>query len=420
MKDKMEVFFEQILVGVIYHDHLNKRYQFAYQDSFIDTGIQLSPILMPLSKKVFEFPHLNRQIYRGLPPLFCDSFPDEFGSKLYFKFLKDSGLEQRFQPFHNLSYLGNRGVGAQEYEPKMIHNEYGLMLDLPKLIRSTTNIINHKSLIEINIRQEDKESTKILTQLGGSLGGSRPKIMVALNQDKQTLYAGDIIHDQAMNYQILKLNLDKTTSDFSDYGKMEYAYYLMAKDLGINISPSQLIHQKHFCTQRFDRNTNGNKIHYQSFNSFFGLDYKDRNAGIGYEDLFKALTKLKLPPPDLQQFFKIMCFNVIALNRDDHLKNFSLIFNEDHQWRLAPAYDLVYCNESGQMLHVNGYYSDIKRNDLLILGEKYLIKHHDVIIDNTLEVVSRFRNYCQPLNFAKKNSVVELIYQDLSAHFNNF
>jgi serine/threonine-protein kinase HipA len=419
LKDKMEVFFQEQTVGFIFHNIQERAYQFIYDNAFIQSGIELSPFVMPLHERPYEFPQLAKDIYRGLPPLFCDSFPDSFGSKVYHEFLKHSDIPRHLDPFFYLTYLGQRGAGALSYSPQKLFNQDYEKLDIHKLALMAQKVTDHKQNKVLSLENKDRKDLEILAQLGASTGGARPKVLIAREANNPHIYAGDIIHHQPMSYELLKLSFEKVSQSEIDYGKMEYAYYLMARDLGINISKSYLYEDKHFCTQRFDRDENGNRFHYQTFNSFFGLNYKDKNSGIGYENFFRALTKLKLPPADLRQFYKQMCFNVIAMNRDDHLKNFALIL-KDNQWRLAPAYDLVYCSEPGQMLHVNGKYMGIQRKDLETLGENYFIKDYDLIIDNTLKVVSQFKDYCQAADLNKANSIFKPIYEDLMTELDSF
>jgi serine/threonine-protein kinase HipA len=414
--ESIDIFYHGHFVGRLSDPYLAGRPLFAYSDSFIDTGIELSPFLMPLSKKLYEFPKLSVKTFRKLPPLCCDSFPDSFGSKLYNRFLNAKGIKSANHLFY-LSYLGNRGAGALEYRPA-VENTNGQRNNDPVDFGYYAELIQfiQENKYSLNISVEDREGIIDLSKLGGSAGGARPKIYVASNnQDlpKRNLVAGDITYSGDYTYSILKISDPKIRDAEEDYGKMEYVYYRMARDCGIPMMESELIDGKHFSTKRFDRDNQGNKFHYQTFNSLFGLAFDDESLNIGYEHFLKALKRFNLPQEDITQLYKQMCFNVIALNRDDHTKNFSLIMNEDNKWRLAPAYDLCYCENPYHTTTINGKDDEISAQDLLDIGRDFMVKGYDDIIGQIKEVVSNFRNYTKDLDFRKQNSIVDGIEQDI-------
>lgn len=396
-------------VGELVWNSELKTAQFAYFDSFIQSGVELSPYLMPLSEEIYSFPHLSKKTFKGLPPMFSDSLPDAFGNKLMNDWMKSRNLQTAdFNVLFRLSYTGNRGAGALEYLPISKGFELPDKVDFNEILKIVRRINHEKENIRVPIQTENSHALNMLYGFGGSIGGARPKMFIALDRDHLEMYAGDTHPRPGVDYYIIKMSKDPDieSGDSSQYGKVEFAYYKMAKACGIQMSDSFLWDDRHFCTKRFDRDSQGNKFHYQTFNSFFGVDFEEVRE-YSYEMFFGHMKDLKLPQQDLTEFYRRMCFNVIAMNRDDHTKNHSLILKDDKQWRLANAYDLCFSYEPNhvwvgeQSLSVNRKTENIEVADLKEVGERFAIKDPHLIIEKTMDVVADFQMYAQSVDVPK-------------------
>jgi serine/threonine-protein kinase HipA len=408
---------------LVWNDDL-KTAQFAYYDSFIKTGIELSPYLMPLSKEIYSFQHLSKKTFKSLPPMFSDSLPDAFGSKIMNEWIKGIGLKTSdFNVLFRLSYVGKRGAGALEYLPIAKEFELPEKVNFDEVLKIVKRINLEKENVRVPVDTEDTNALNFLYGFGGSPGGARPKMVIALDREKREMFMGDMPPKTGMEYYLIKMSNDINvgSGDSPHYGKVEYAYYKMARDCGIDISDSFLWDGRHFYTKRFDRDNLGSKYHYQTFNSFFGIDFEEVRE-YSYEKFFKHLNELGLPQQDINEFYRRMCFNVISMNRDDHTKNHSLILNDDNKWRLAKAYDLCFSYEPNhawvgeQCLSVNGKTDNIGIGDLLEVGERFAVKDPNLIIEKTMDVVADFTRYAQEAgvpNFLYEKMMGVILSQDV-------
>ena len=198
------------------------------------------------------------------------------------------------------------------------------------------------------------------------------------------------------------------------WGRVEYAYYLMAKDCGINMMESRLLEENgraHFLTKRFDREGN-TKHHVQTWCGLQHVDYTNL-YGYSYEQLFTTMRLLRLPYPQAEEMFRRMVFNVIATNYDDHTKNFAFLLKQGQSWELAPAYDVCYSYDpnnswvSQQTLSINGKHTEITQSDLMTIAKTNNIKKAEVIITEMKEVVFNWKRYASQANV--KSELAELI-----------
>jgi serine/threonine-protein kinase HipA len=263
-----------------------------------------------------------------------------------------------------------------------------------------------------------------LFQVGTSAGGARAKALIAINKDRTQIRSGQIDAPQGFEQYLLKFDgveQHKTnTETFGDpkgFGRMEYAYYLMALDVGINISPSELLldgERAHFMTKRFDRMGN-KKCHMTSLCSMDHADYK-RAGSYSYEQLFAIARQLRLPRQDAIEIYRRMVFNVIARNHDDHTKNTAFILKDmQSQWQLAPAFDIAYSYKkdspwvNAHQMTLNAKRDAFNREDLLAVASLIgnFKKQAQQIIEQTLSVVSQWPSY------ANKAGVFELLTQEI-------
>ena len=186
------------------------------------------------------------------------------------------------------------------------------------------------------------------------------------------------------------------------YGKIEYAYYLMALDCGISMMESRLMTENgrsHFMTKRFDRKNN-QKIHMQTLCGLAHFDYNLPGAH-SYEQTFQIMRQLKLSFTDMEQLFRRMVFNVLARNQDDHTKNISFLMNSSGNWSLSPAYDVTYAYNptnfwlKSHQMSVNGKRDNINLEDLLLVGQSASIKKAKLIIEEVQNVLLNWKKYAQ-------------------------
>jgi serine/threonine-protein kinase HipA len=405
------------MVGAVAWNEAKGFASFEFDESFLKKGLDLSPLKMPIAntsngKKIFSFPELNRDSYRGLPGLLADSLPDRFGNRVIEVWLAQQGRNpDTFNSVERLCYIGKRGMGALEYEPILSPmEESSKSLELKELVSLAKNILNEKKNFQTNLNEKKSRSILDMIRVGSSAGGARAKAIIAYNPKTGDVRSGQIDGLNDYEYWIIKFDgvSDKKLGDPQGYGKIEYAYYLMAQDCGIKMNECKLLLEdtrSHFMTKRFDRNVN-RKIHMQSLCAIAHFDY-NYPSSYSYEQAFQTIRQLKLSYENTEQLFIRMVFNIVARNQDDHTKNISFLMDETGKWSLAPAYDVTYAYNpknkwmKSHQMSVNGKYDEINRKDILTLAKNINIKKADEKINSVIDVVSNWNNYAKK---AKVNS----------------
>lgn len=389
------------LVGDLFYDEKQGLVAFKYFESFKESGRELSPLLMPLKedKEFYTFEHLSEQTFKGLPPVFSDSLPDKFGNAILNAWLQKNGkFIEDLNPLERLSYIGKRGMGALEYVPPQSTKDISReVLDISDIVEIAKEVLDDKKEAEGNLN-----SMENILHIGTSAGGARAKAIIAIDPKTKNVYSGDILRNEKhVTYHILKLDGvgDIENRETNGYGRIEYAYFLMAKACGIEMAYSELIEEKgraHFITQRFDR-VNGEKIHMTTLNSMASMDY-NQPLMHSYEQCFGVMTKIGLDHEDYKKQFRRMVFNVIAKNLDDHTKNVSFLMDKLGKWKLSPAYDVTYAyNPNNRWLRqhqmsVNGKRNKIGRLDLMAVTEVLDPRSKRVIIDQVVEGISEWKD----------------------------
>ncbi|MGN0654054.1 MAG: type II toxin-antitoxin system HipA family toxin [Oscillospiraceae bacterium] len=363
------------VVGYL-HQFDNSIIGFQYDSDFLSSGIELSPIKMPLSAVTYSFPTLPENTFHGLPGLVADSLPDKFGTAVINRYLDSLGRSgEKLSAIEKLCYTGKRGMGALEYEPAQILPVSSGKADIDALSKLAEEILSHKK--SLSISADDKLIANLM-ESGSSVGGARAKTLIAWNPKTNEVRSGQIDTDPDFDYWLLKFgniknNSDKDASpDKPEYTKVEYAYYLMAKAAGIQMSECRIYKENgvsHFMTKRFDRN-HGEKLHMQSLGAIAHLDFNNPRTN-SYEEAFAVMRKMNLSHSEMVEFYRRMVFHEYARNYDDHVKNISFLMDKKGVWTLAPAYDITFSYNPGsiwvsshQML-INGKSSDIEKDDLL-------------------------------------------------------
>ena len=354
------------------------------------TGLPAGPLTMPLREMPYEFPALARDTFSGLPGLLADSLPDKFGNAMIDAWLVRIGRSpQSFNPVERLCYLGTRGMGALEFQPvSHQRNSSDVELDVAELVSLANQVLSQREQLSVTLSgNDDRAPIGDIIRVGTSAGGARAKAIVAWNQQTGEFRSGQVKQQAGFNDWIIKFdgvsgNRDKELADPQGYGQIEYAYYLMTLCAGINMSECRLHLEggrAHFMTRRFDRSDSGQKLHMQSLGAMMHYDFNQAGA-YSYEQALQVIAKLELSMAEREQQFRRAVFNILARNQDDHVKNIAYLMDKSGQWRLAPAFDMVYSyNPDGawtgkHQMSVNGKRDEFVLDDLLALAKSAGIK----------------------------------------------
>ncbi|WP_417832584.1 type II toxin-antitoxin system HipA family toxin [Terasakiella sp.] len=339
-------------IGAVSWDQNTAQGAFQYDQQFAKSAIEVSPLKMPLSEKVYSFPALPKESFHGLPGLLSDSLPDDFGNALINAWLAREGrAAESFNPVERLCYTGSRGMGALEYAPvKGPKPKTSKPVDVAALVDLASEILTKRNELSGSFAAPDREeSLNEILQVGTSAGGARAKAIIAWNEKTNEVRSGQVHAGEGFTYWLLKFdgvagNKDKELEDPKGFGLIEYAYYKMAILAGIRMNECRLLQENgrsHFMTKRFDRTDAGQKYHMQSFAALEHFDFKKAGA-YSYEQAFQTIRKLGLTMDDVEEQFRRMAFNVIARNQDDHVKNIAFLMNKAGDWSLSPAFDMTY------------------------------------------------------------------------------
>jgi serine/threonine-protein kinase HipA len=431
MVDVAEVKIWGELAGAVRWDEEQQLGYFQYDPKFLLKGWDLSPIKMPIENgsRIYSFPELRKgrgeteDTFKGLPGLLSDALPDKYGNRLINIWLAQQGRpENSMNPVEKLCFIASRGMGALEFEPAQIKSsKNSFSLELDSLVEVAKKMLNKREDFLTNIGKDEEKAMMEILNIGTSAGGARPKAVLAFNPKTKEVRSGQGNAPKDFEHWLMKLDgvSGEQFGESSGWGRVEYAYYLMAKDCGINISECQLLEENgraHFMTKRFDREGN-TKHHIQSLCGIQHFDFNDM-YGYSYEQVFQTMRLLKLTYPEAEEMFRRMVFNVLATNYDDHTKNFSFILKKGENWRLAPAYDLCFSYDetnhwvSKQTLSVNGKRLNITKADLMTIAKDNNIKKGEKIIEDINLVVNSWTSYANQAGV--RSDLKEKIRQNLN------
>lgn len=305
---------------------------FEYNDAFIKSGLEISPLRLPLKSGVSSF---DPALFEGLAGVFSDSLPDGWGRLLFDRFVMAQGIvPSDMTPLDRLAHVGKHGMGALVYEP-----DYGTeapqdAINLDMLAQEAQEVLNGTS----------EEVLQELLALNGSSAGARPKAMIGVDSTRKK----GVSHAQnKIVHGVSKLPKGYTSwlvkfsnnQDGADAGAIEYVYALMAKEAGVDMPESHLFSGKYFGVKRFDRDGK-KRLHMHTAGGLLHSDF--RVPALDYEDLIALTWRLTRNVREAEKIFRLAVFNVLAHNRDDHAKNFSFLMDEKGEWKLSPAYDLTF------------------------------------------------------------------------------
>jgi serine/threonine-protein kinase HipA len=384
---------------------------FQYAPDFLRSGIQLAPLMMPLSEFPYEFPALARNTFKGLPGLVADSLPDKYGSAIIDAWLASQGrTAESFHSVERLCYVGSRGMGALEYQPATLGPPTSKRaVEVASLVNLANQIFSERAGFGgVFSGDDNREAINDILRVGTSAGGARAKAILAWNKETNEFRSGQVDAGEGFEYWVMKFDGITSSSDTEvatpkGYGKIEYAYHLMAVEAGIEMTTCRLHHEggrSHFMTKRFDRSANGRKLHMQSLGAIAHYDYR-QPASYSYEQALQVIRRMGLPRKDIDQQVLRAIFNVVGRNCDDHVKNIAFLMNRRGEWRLSPAFDISYAwNPSGEwtsrhQMSVNGKRDGFEREDLLVLAKAADIKkaRAEQLIQSVIEVVRRWPDF---------------------------
>lgn len=411
----ISVSFQGIEIGKIGYDEDQRKSSFQYNPNFLAQNKykKLFPYIIRRIQNVQVFSEFEGETFRGLPPMIADSLPDVFGNIVFKEWLEATHKDiSSITPLEQLTYVGSRGMGALEFIPnKELQSSSTIdieqMTEVVKKVLDVKTAFSEKGLSDLALLN--------IFKIGTSAGGAA-KILVAEHKKSGDLIPGDLVYSNEYNHYLIKLSIDEEQGYSKE--KIEYIYYNLAQQIGIEMMPSKLVDDKHFATLRFDRQ-NGTKQHVLTASGMTGWDFK-KPENSNYENLFRLALDLKLPHKDIQQLFKRMVFNLVFANIDDHLKNFSFIYNiENDKWNLAPAYDITYPLDAlmnytrvARALSVNGKRNNITKVDVLEIANLFTVKNPTGIISEVVEVTNAFRN------LAEQNKIPLKVIDKIESEFN--
>lgn len=419
------------LAGAVRWDADRQLASFQYDKVFLAKAYNLSPIKMPIRNgdRIYSFPELRKAkneqsaTFNGLPGLLADSLPDKYGNQLINKWLAQNGRPPNsMNPVEQLCFMGARGMGALEFEPsKLKTSKRTFAIEIKSLVEIAQLMLSNREGFEVNLQEDERKAMGEILKIGTSAGGARPKAVIAYNKKTGEVRSGQTFAPNGFEHWLLKIDgvSDAQVGSSHGFGRVEYAYYLMAKECGIEMMECRLLEENgraHFMTKRFDREGSNTKHHIQTFCGIQHFDYNNL-YGYSYEQLFQTMRMLKLTYPEAEQMFRRMVFNVMSTNYDDHTKNFSFRLKQSGKWELAPAYDLCYSYDptnvwvSQHTLSINGKHKGLNKTDLITIAKANNIKKGEKIIEEIKTIVCRWPDYADQVNVSNelKNSITNTL-----------
>jgi serine/threonine-protein kinase HipA len=399
-------------IGAVFLDDGSPAAYFQDAPAFVRSGIEVSPLQMPLGSGTYTFPGLNRATFHGLPGLLADSLPDRYGHALIDAWLAGQGRSpESFDAVERLGYVGRRGMGALEFAPargpRLARSQ---RLQIDKLVALASEVLTRREELVASLADGRRQAAmREILSVGTSAGGARAKAVIAWNRQTNEVRSGQVDADPGFEHWLVKFdgvenNRDKDRlADPQGYGAIEYAYSRMATDAGISMTECRLLEEggrRHFMTRRFDRDAGGGKLHMQSLGGLAHLDFNQAGAH-SYEQAFLVLRALGLPHHATEELFRRMAFNVIARNQDDHVKNIGFLMNRAGTWQLSPAFDMTYSYRpdsawtARHQMSINGKLDAFTIDDFRETGRRAMLKRGraEEILDSVREVVSRWTDY---------------------------
>ena len=391
---------------------------FEYTPEFAASGIEVSPLTMPLGNRIYRFAELARNTFHGLPGLLADSLPDKFGNALIDAWLATQGrTPASFNAVERLCYTGARGMGALEFAPAAgPAARVAEKIQIDALVMLASEVLSHRGQMAASFEKPERAAAlQDILRVGTSAGGARAKAVIAWNRVTNEVRSGQAAAGEGFDYWLLKFdgvagNKDKELEDPKGYGAIEYAYSLMAQAAGITMSECRLLEEnnrRHFMTRRFDRLPDGGKLHAQSLCALAHFDFNVAGA-YSYEQALLVMRQLGLTMDELEEQFRRMVFNVVARNQDDHVKNIAFLMDRQGHWSLSPAFDMTYSyNPAGSwtashQMTINGKRDGFTLADLRACADSAMLKRGRAtkIFDEVRAAVVRWPEFAEQAKVA--------------------
>ncbi len=404
------------MIGAVSVDGPGEMAAFEYTDAFQRSGIQVAPLMMPLTDRVYQFPELPQQAFHGLPGMLADSLPDKFGNAVIDAWLASQGrLPGEIDAVERLCYTGTRGMGALEFRPALGPTpNRSTPVQVDALVELASEVLRSREGLDASFADKDREyALREILRVGASAGGARAKAVIAWNRQTNEVRSGQVKAPEGFEYWLLKFdgvsnNRDKELADPKGYGAIEYAYALMAKAAGIQMAECRLFQEngrRHFMTRRFDRMAGGGKLHMQSLGAIAHMDFNNA-GGHSYEQALLVIRRLGLSMDDIEEQFRRMLFNVVARNQDDHVKNIAFLMDKRGKWSLAPAFDITYSyNPNGpwtsrHQMGLNGKRDGFTVDDFKAVAETISMKRGraEAILGEVRHAVRRWREFAESVD----------------------
>ena len=416
MKDVsvIEVWVWGRFVGAVALDPSLAYYAFEYDPAWKRSGVELSPLHMSLkqSRSVYVFPALPEATYFRLPALLADALPDDFGNALIDAWMAQRGIvKSAVTALDRLAYMGKRGMGALEFRPaRGAHKESSAPVEMKELVEEARRLVQGT----FSVDHEAKAALANIIKVGTSAGGARAKAVIAWNPATDEVRSGQFDAAPGFEHWLLKFDgvgKDEELGTGEGYGRIEFAYYLMATAAGIRMSDARLLEENgraHFMTRRFDREVIGGKTlkhHIQTLCAINHLDFRQRGTH-DYAQLFMTASQLGLDDDALNQIFRRMAFNVMGRNCDDHTKNFGFILRQGQPWNLSPAYDVTHAyNPMGEwndqhLMGVNQKFKDISKADLLEVADRFSVRKPENVLSDVRSAIDSWSQFAKRANLS--------------------
>lgn len=409
-----QVYLWDTLVGAVFWDDTQSPATgtFEFDQAFTEIGLEIAPLTMPaVPGEVYAFPSLNPKAFKSLPPCLSDCLPDDFGNAVIDAWLAASGRDPRqFSPVERLLYIGSRGMGALEFRPALEKaSNKSEKLQLESLVELAGRILEERKTqfdglhLELKSETED-EALKHLFQVGSSAGGQRPKAIIAINEATGDICSGQIEAPEGFSYWLFKFDVSSGASALGDpagFGRVEYAYHLMAIAAGVQMTECRLYidgPRAHFMTRRFDRLEDGDKLHVQTLCAMDSADYT-MPGGYSYEEALQVCRDLGLDREEQIELYRRMVFNAIGRNQDDHTRNIAFQVWRDGVWHLTPAYDMCWAYRadspwvSSHQMTINGKRDNFTVDDLLAVAKHISKLDGKKVIKEVADAVRRWREF---------------------------
>lgn len=387
--------------------------RFEYEQSFLDTGLNLSPLKLPFTTDTYI--NKDEPYFGTLAGVFFDSLPDKFGTKVIERYYESRGVSPReLTILQKLVFIGSRGMGALEYEPSE------KILDISDI----SEVLEIRNMYESSKKIITGEPTKAIREMllfmdsAASAGGARAKAVIGRDAQTGSIISGTGNIPRGYDHWLVKFDSyddDKISTDFT---KLEYIYMRMAKECGIQVPNIELLVDgdlTHFLIKRFDR-VDGDKLHMHSLASLTHTNFNTL-FHFSYDEALRVVWHITKDKRAVEEFYRRAVFNVLARNQDDHAKNTSFLMNKDGEWSLSPAYDITYANGQGytknHQMSIIGKVNNFEKEDLIKLAQSADIKKIKAmeIIDNTVSVVQKFSKRALELNV--RTDLIGLVNNDL-------